>query len=373
VALLAPDGSRRDQRIKRIELFDGLQRVAVDQVAAGEIAAIVGLEGVTIGATITDVDHPDRLDSIRVEEPTISMIFSANDGPLRGQEGDHVTSRKLRDRLMREVEANVALRVKDTPSADAYEVSGRGVLHLGILIERMRREGYEFCVSRPRVILHQTDGGVEEPFEEAIVEVPPDMTGKVMSLFGARRGELGEMETRGERVRMHFQIPSRGLIGLRNLLLNATQGEATLAHRLTEYRPWRGEIPGRKAGVQISDREGVSTPYALYALQERGPLFIRAGTRVYEGMITGEHCHESDLVVNVCREKQLTNFRAAGSDKNVMLSPPVAFSVEEALEYIDDDELVEVTPESLRMRKRVLGAKARKRAAEAEQAAQAAR
>ncbi len=363
VLLVKRAGERVVNTVKMVFSFRALGRERVARVEAGDIAAVVGLEDVEIGDSISDPNDPRPLPPVEIEPPTISMLFMANDSPFRGQEGQYVTSRNLRERLERELKKNVALRVEETKEPNAWKVSGRGVLHLGVLIETMRREGYELQVSRPEVILRRGPGGeVLEPIETLIVDVPQEFSGKVIELAGARRGELGKMEQKGERLRMEFKIPARGLIGLRTKLLNATRGEAVLHHNYLGYEPYRGEIPRRTAGVQVSMVDGEVTHYALFSLKDRGPMFVRAGDRAYEGQITGEHCKENDIVVHPCRKKHLTNIRAAGADEKLVYPPPRVFSLEEALEYIEEDELVEVTPKSIRLRKKLLKLKDRKRA-----------
>jgi GTP-binding protein len=335
----------------------------VPRIEAGDIAAVVGLDDVEIGDSITDPNDPRPLAPVQIEPPTITMLFIANDSPFRGQEGQYVTSRNLKDRLDRELKKNVALQVEETREPNAWKVSGRGVLHLGVLIENMRREGYELQVSRPEVIVRKgAKGEVLEPMETLIVDVPQESSGAVIQAGGQRRGELVKMEQKGDRLRMEFKIPSRGLIGLRTKLLNSTKGEAVMHHMYIGYEPWRGEMPHRTAGVQVSMVDGEVTNFALFTLKDRGPMFIKAGDRIYEGLITGEHCKDNDIIVNPVRKKHLTNIRAAGADEKIIFPPPRVFSLEEALEYIDEDELVEVTPKTIRLRKKMLKFKERKRA-----------
>ncbi len=359
VGIVGRDGDVRRETIEKLMVFENLAKQEVEEVEAGEICAIVGLEQVEIGETVTDLDEPHFLPVPPVEEPTISVIFTINTSPLAGQEGRYVQSRKLKERLFRETESDVALRVEETDSADSLKVSGRGTLHLGILIERLRREDYEFAVGKPQVIMH----GDDEPMERVTVDVPEDASGTVVSLFVKRRGEMVNLENRGGHVRQEFVIPSRGLIGLRTRLLTATRGEAVMQTIFEGYGPHRGPISGRAAGVQVSMATGDVVAFALFGLKDRGPHFVRPGDPVYDGMIVGEHCRTDDITVNPCREKKLTNMRASGSDENIILSPPRVFSVEEALEYIEEDELMEVTPKSIRLRKRVLSESERRKQA----------
>jgi len=363
----------RAAKISKLFTFEGLQRVEVEEAAAGEIVALAGLEGVEIGATIADKDHPEALEGIAVEEPTVSVDFMVNTSPFAGRDGKFVTSRQLRERLMRELERNVALRVEDTDSPDTFTVSGRGELHLGILMETMRREGYEFAVSRPRVIVRKgPDGQVEEPYEEVTIDVPEAYTGVVIEKLGQRRGEMLEMRSSSRPgdggsglVRLIYRIPARGLFGYRSEFLTDTRGEGQLHHRFCGYGPWVGPLRSREHGVMVSMVDGVSVAYALFNLQERGTLFIGPGVDVYEGMIVGENARAGDMEVNVAKGKKLTNIRAAGSDENVLLEPPRLLTLESALEFIADDELVEVTPKAIRLRKRFLQAHERKKAARA--------
>ena len=355
---------RLDDTIAQLYVFDRLGRVETDEVSAGDICAVVGLEDVDIGDTIADFDNPKALPPIRVDEPTLDMIFRINDSPFAGQDGDYVTSRQLRDRLFKELESNVALRV--TPSEerrDEFHVSGRGLLHLGILLENMRREGYELSVGKPRVLTKNVDGKVLEPIEYLVIEVPPTSVGAVMELVGNRRAECLKMDGRGETTHVEFTIPARGLIGLRTRLLNATSGQAIMHHNFYDYQPLRGSIPGRANGVMISTDTGRSTAYALENLQERGTLFVGAGESIYEGQVVGEHCRDNDLPVNVCREKKLTNVRASTAEKTILLKPPRQLPLELALEYIEEDELVEITPAAIRLRKMFLKEQERRKLA----------
>ncbi|WP_153555551.1 translational GTPase TypA [Roseimaritima sediminicola] len=338
-------------KIAGLFTFDNLGRTATEQARAGNIVAIEGLADVEIGDTISAVEHEQALPRLRVDEPTLEMVFSVNSSPLVGREGKYVTTRQLKARLMKELERNVALRVEMVEGAEAYAVRGRGVLHLAILIETMRREGYELSVGKPRVIFKQIDGKPHEPFEVLNVEVPTENMGPVMELVGLRRGQLEEMQQRGDYSLLRFLIPARGLIGLRTRLLNMTRGTAIIHHRYHSYQPIEGEVPRRSNGVLVSMVSGKTMPFALFALQERSEFFVGPGEEIYEGMIVGENARDNDMTVNPCREKKLTNMRASGSDENVILKPPRELSLEAALEYIEDDELVEITPSKIRLRK----------------------
>jgi GTP-binding protein len=354
IALLKPHG-RNDDTIAQLHTFDRLGRIETDEVTAGDICAVVGLDNVDIGDTIADVENAVALPPIKVDEPTLDMIFRINDSPFVGQEGTYVTSRQLRDRLFKELEANVALRVVPSETRrDEFHVSGRGLLHLSILIENMRREGFELSVGKPRVINKEQGGETLEPIEYLVVDVPSRSVGAVMELVGNRRAECLKLDSRAEMTHVEFTIPARGLIGLRTRLLNSTSGEAIMHHNFYDYQATRGTIPGRANGVMISSETGRVTAYALDGLQERGALFVGAGDQVYEGQVVGEHCRDNDLPVNVCREKKLTNMRAAGADKSIILKPPRLMTLEQALEYIEEDELVEVTPGAIRLRKMLL-------------------
>ncbi len=362
VALLKPDGKRFDSTVKQLYTFDRLGRTETTEVNAGDICAVVGLDEVDIGDTIADFDSPVALPPIKVDEPTLEMIFRINDSPFAGQDGTYVTSRQLRDRLMKELESNVALRVRpDAEKRDEFHVAGRGLLHLSILLENMRREGYEVSVGKPRVITREVNGKTHEPIEYLVIEVPPQSVGAVMELVGNRRGECLKMDARGELTHTEFTIPARGLIGLRTRLMTATSGEAIMHHNFFDYQPVRGGIPARVNGVMVSVETGRATAYALDNLQERGVLFIGPGEQVYEGQVVGEHCRDNDLPVNVCREKKLTNVRSATAEKGIILKPPRQLTLELALEYIEDDELVEVTPRAIRLRKIFLKENDRKR------------
>ncbi len=366
-----PADMGRPARVLKVYAFDGLKRVEVESASAGDIVALAGLEGVEIGMTVSDINVLERLRGIAVEEPTISVDFMVNDSPFAGEAGQFVTSRQVSERLYRELERNVALKVEETERTDALTVSGRGELHLAILMETMRREGYEFQVSRPRVIIRSGAGGQKlEPYEELVIDVPEDMTGVVMKKLGPRRAELMEMKNPGKgRARMHFKVPARGLFGYRSEFLTDTRGEGIMHHRFLDYGPWAGPLAGRTRGVLVADRRGEASPYALFNLQERGTLFIGPREAAYEGMIVGEHSRAGDLDVNVAKEKKLTNIRAAASDQNVLLEPPRRISLEFALEYIEDDELIEVTPSAIRLCKRVRNANERKKASRLQNAA----
>lgn len=361
------DAEAERSRITKLFTFEGLERVEVAEASAGDIVVVSGFEGIEIGKTLTDPEHPDRLAGIAVEEPTISVDFAVNNSPFAGREGKFVTSRQVRDRLFRELERNVALRVEETPSPDTLSVSGRGELHLGILMETMRREGYEFQVSRPRVITREGPGGERlEPYEELTIDVSEEYMGAVMEKLGPRRAELTEMRNPGQgMVRMAFRIPARGLFGYRSEFLTDTRGTGTMHHRFLDYGPWAGPLAGRKRGVLVADREAVAVAFALGNLQERAQLFIAPGEPVYEGMIVGENSRPDDMDVNVGKEKKLTNIRTTASDEAIQLEPPRRITLEYALEYIEDDELIEVTPASVRLRKRVLSQTERRRVARA--------
>ena len=345
-----------------IELFDKLGRRTVSQARSGDIVAVQGLDEPAIGDTIADPTHPEAMARLDVDEPTLSMVFTPNTSPLAGQDGQFVTGRHLRARLAREVKSNVALRVKEAEGKDAFTVSGRGILHLAILIEQMRREGYELSVSKPEVIRREVNGQWHEPFERLEVDVPPTDVGPVMELVGTRRGQIIEMNAgSGGQTHIEFSIPARGLIGLRTRLMNATRGEAIMHHRFENYQKRDGEVPRRKNGVLVSQSNGQAVGYAIWKLQDRAELFVPPGEVVYEGMIVGENSRDNDMVVNPTKEKKLTNVRAAGSDDNILLKPPRQMTLEMALEYIEGDEFVEVTPGAIRLRKIHLTENARKR------------
>ncbi|MFM8436134.1 MAG: EF-Tu/IF-2/RF-3 family GTPase, partial [Planctomycetia bacterium] len=341
-------------KVVGLQVFDKLGRVDADEAAAGDICAVSGVEDVELGDTICDVADPRPLPRLSVDEPTLSMVFGVNSSPLAGRSGKYLTTRHLRDRLMKELEKNVALRVEPIEGSEQFAVSGRGLLHLSVLIETMRREGYELSVGKPRVILHKEGDTTLEPFETLVVEVPHDKLGPVMELTGARRGQLVHMGNRGEFAHAVFSIPARGLIGLRTRVLNATQGTAIMHHRFEKWAPMEGEVAGRANGVLVSMVPGKAVAFGLDGLQERADLFIEPGDEVYEGMICGENARAEDMTVNPTKEKKLTNMRASGSDRNILLKPPRRMSLEEALEYIEEDELVEVTPAVIRLRKILL-------------------
>ena len=350
LVIVKRDGRTEPVQVKQLFTFEGIGRKETSVVECGDLCAIVGISDIDISDTICDAEQPEAMPVIAIDEPTISMLFRINDSPFFGREGKYVGSRQLRERLFKEVERDVALRVEDV-NGEAFKVSGRGVLHLAILIETMRREGYEFAVAKPQVICKEIDGVKNEPIERLSVDVPADFAGRIIEMVGMRRGELIQMESRGQRQLLEFYIPTRGLIGLRSKALTASQGEAIVSHLFDHYEPFKGAIPSRTNGTMVSMGNGKSIPFAIDGLQQRGEFFIEPGVDCYEGMIVGEHCKEGDLVVNVQRAKQLTNMRAAGSDRNMKIAPARKMSLEQALEYIEDDELVEVTPLNIRLRK----------------------
>ncbi|SEN92002.1 GTP-binding protein [bacterium A37T11] len=360
ISLMKRDGKVVKSRVKELYTFEGLGKIKVTEVKSGDICAVVGIEGFDIGDTIADFENPEQLEVIHIDEPTMNMLFTINNSPFFGKEGKFVTSRHLHDRLYKEMEKNLALKVIPTDSADAFLVYGRGILHLSILIETMRREGYELQVGQPQVILKEIDGVKCEPIEILVVDVPAEVAGKVIELVTQRKGELHIMETKGDMQHLEFDIPSRGIIGLRNNVLTATAGEAVMAHRIKGYEPWKGTIPGRLAGVLVSMEKGTTTAYAIDKLQDRGRFFVDPGVDIYEGQIVGEHIRDNDLVVNITKGKQLTNMRASGSDDNVRIAPAIKFSLEESMEYIQSDEYIEVTPKSIRLRKIYLNENERK-------------
>ena len=361
VNLIKRDGSKIPSRIKELNLFDGLGRKKVDNVQPGDLCAVIGLEDFEIGDTIADFDTPEALPTIAIDEPTMSMLFTINDSPFFGQEGKFVTSRHIRERLEKELEKNLAMRLETTDSSDKFIVFGRGVLHLSVLIETMRREGYELQIGQPQVIIKEIDGVKMEPIEELTIDLPEDVTGKAIEMVSLRKGEMLAMNPKGNRMVCEFKIPSRGIIGLRNQLLTATAGEAIMSHRFIEFSNYRGEIAGRVNGSLISMEKGSAIPYSLDKLQERGKFFVAPNEAIYTGQVIGENTRQDDMVVNVTKTKKLSNVRAAGSDDKVKLAPPIKFSLEEALEYIQKDEYVEVTPNSLRLRKTLLDENDRKR------------
>lgn len=349
------------QRIKDLMVFEGLGKTKVDSVQCGDICAVVGLEGFEIGDTVADFENPEPLPPISVDEPTMSMLFCINNSPFFGREGKFVTSRHLKERLEKELEKNLALRVKPGVNADSFIVYGRGVLHLSVLIETMRREGFELQVGQPKVLDKTINGQRCEPIENLTIDVPEEFVGKAIEIATRRKAALIHMETRGDRTHLEFDIPSRGLMGLRSNLLTASQGEAVVAHRFKDYEPYKGEIERRTNGSLVSLETGLSVAYSMDKLQDRGRFFIEPGVEIYAGQVVGEHTRERDLNINICKTKKLTNMRASGSDDKVMLPPPIVFSLEEALEYIQEDELVEVTPKSMRIRKIILDETERKR------------
>jgi len=351
IALCKADGTIKKMRVKELHTFEGLSKNKVQTVTSGDICAVTGIEDFEIGDTIADVDNPEPLKRISIDEPTMNMLFTINNSPFFGKEGKFVTSRHLRDRLMKETEKNLALRVESTDSEDRFLVYGRGILHLSVLIETMRREGYELQVGQPQVIFKEIDGVKCEPIETLVVDVPQETAGKVIELATQRKGELLVMEPKGDLQHLEFKIPSRGLNGLRNNVLTATQGEAIMNHRFTAYEPFKGPIPGRINGSLISMEGGQCTAYAIDKLQDRGVFFIEPGDELYTGQVIGEHSRDNDIVVNVQKGKKLTNMRASGSDDNVRIAPPKRFSLEESMEYIQKDEYLEITPKSIRMRK----------------------
>ena len=362
VSMVKKDGTVQKHRIKQLFVFDGLAKKETNSVEAGDICAIVGIDGFDIGDTIADFENPEALDPIAVDEPTMSMLFTINDSPFFGQEGKFVTSRHVRERLERELEKNLAMRMEDTGSADSFMVFGRGVLHLSILIETMRREGYELQIGQPKVIIREINGVKHEPVEEMTIDVPETFSGKCIELVTRRKGVMKSMEPRNDRFILRFEIPSRGIIGLRSNLLTATQGEAIMTHRFLAYEPWKGDLSGRQNGSLIVMETGTAIAYSLDNLQDRGIFFIEPGEEVYEGQVIGENNRPTDLVINVTKTKKLTNMRASGSDDKAQLAPPRRFTLEEALEYIQEDEYVEVTPKSIRLRKTYLKDFERKKA-----------
>lgn len=361
IILAKRDGGQEKHRVKELFVFDGVERRKVESVQAGDICAVTGIEGFEIGDVICDFENPEPLASIKIDEPTMNMLFSINDSPFFGKEGKKVTSRHIQERLQKELEKNLAMRVSDTDKADKWIVAGRGVLHLSVLIETMRREGYELQVGQPQVILKEIDGKKCEPVEELTIDLPEEFSGTAVEAVTKRKGEMTNMEPKGARMIIQFQIPSRGIIGLRNYLLTQTAGEAIMTHRFLEYQPYKGDIPGRQNGSMISLEQGTSIPFSLNNLQERGKFFISPNENIYEGQVIGENSRAGDLCVNVTKTKKMSNMRSSGADEKVRLAPPKIFSLEECLEYIQGDEYVEVTPENLRIRKILLKETDRKR------------
>jgi GTP-binding protein len=362
ISLVKRDGTIQKSRVKELYTFEGLGKLKVEEAFAGDICAIMGIDGFEIGDTVADFENPEGLIPINIDEPTMNMLFCINNSPFFGKDGKFVTSRHLRDRLFKELEKNLALRVEETGQADSYLVFGRGILHLSVLIETMRREGYELQVGQPQVIVKEIDGVKCEPMEILTVDVPLEVSGKVIELVSQRKGDMLIMEPKGDLIHLEFEIPSRGIIGLRNNVLTATAGEAIMAHRFKAFEPWKGPIPSRLAGVMISGEQGTAIAYSIDKLQDRGNFFVEAGDEIYMGMIIGENNRHDDLVVNITKEKKLTNMRASGTDDKARMAPKINFSLEECMEYIQADEYVEITPKSLRLRKVQLNENDRKRA-----------
>ena len=363
IALMQADGSIKRQKVRELYVFEGMGKRKVVEVIAGDLCAVVGLEEFNIGDTIADFENPEALPVISVDEPTMSMMFSINNSPFFGRDGKFVTSRHLRDRLLKETEKNLAMRVEETDSADSFLVYGRGILHLGILVETMRREGYELTVGNPQVLVKENDGKRNEPYEILVVDVPSDFSGKVIDLVTQRKGEMLVMESKGEMQHLEFEIPSRGLIGLRSNMLTNTAGEAVMAHRFLDYKPWKGVIPGRNNGVLLSKNTERTTAYSIDKLQDRGRFFVDPGEEVYVGQVIAEHIKPGDLVVNATEAKKLTNHRASGSDDASRAAPKILMTLEECMEYIQQDECIEVTPKNIRMRKVILDENERNRLA----------
>jgi GTP-binding protein len=361
ISLVKRDGSILKSRIKELNIFDGLGKSKVINVKAGDICAVVGLDNFEIGDTIADFENPDALPTINIDEPTMSMLFTINDSPFFGKEGKFVTSRHIKDRLEKELEKNLAMNLEETGSADKFLVFGRGVLHLSVLIETMRREGYELQIGQPQVIIKEINGVKSEPVEELIIDLPEHVSGKAIEMVALRKGEMLSMDAKGSRMVCKFIIPSRGIIGLRNLLITASAGEAIMNHRFLEFQTFKGNMPKRLTGSLISMEQGTAIPYSLDKLKERGRFFISPGDAIYTGQVIGENTRADDIVVNVTKTKKLSNVRAAGTDDKVKLAPPIKFGLEEALEYIQKDEYVEVTPQTIRLRKIYLDENVRKR------------
>ena len=353
--LCRSDGAQQPVKVTQVFGWQGLKRVEIESAEAGDIVAVAGIEDIGIGDTIADRDRPKPLPPLRIDEPTIAMVFSANNSPWAGREGDFVTSRKLRERLFLEQKKNVSLRITDMEQPDSFQVTGRGEFQLAIIIETMRREGYELMVSKPTVVTREIDGKLHEPLELLLIDIPEDFIGVVSQLLAMRKGKMTKMIHAGSsRVRLEFSVPSRGLIGFRSRFLTDTRGTGIMNALFDGWGPWHGAIQSRSNGAMVSDREGQVTPYAVFHLQERGVIFIPPGSRVYEGMVVGEYSRDVDLNVNICREKKLTNIRAAGRDENIIITPHREMGLEEGIEWIADDELVEVTPQSVRLRKKIL-------------------
>ena len=364
VAVCKNDGKIENMKVGKIYTYNGLKKVEVEEEVAGDIISVTGITSINIGETICDVSNPEKIDFVNIDEPTVSMTFSVNDGPFAGKEGQYVTSRHIRDRLIKELDRNVSLRVKETDSADSFEVLGRGELHISVLIENMRREGFELLVSRPKVIYKDIDGVRCEPIEHLVIDVPEEFTGIVIEKMGTRKGEMTNL-IQGEQgyTRLEFRIPARGLIGYRSEFMTDTRGNGILNHMFEGYEPYKGDFVSRNRGTIVAFEKGTSTAYGLFNAQERGDLFIGAGIEVYEGMIIGLNSRGEDIAINACKEKHLTNMRASGSDESLRLVPPIQFSLERAIEFIAEDELVEVTPKNVRLRKKVLDSKTRERLA----------
>jgi GTP-binding protein len=361
LVLMKRDGSTKKVRAKELFVFKGLGKIKTDRIENGDLCAVTGIEDFEIGDTICPVDAPDALPAIPIDEPTMSMVFTINNSPFFGQDGKYVTSRHIKERLEKETERNLALRVEMTESPDIFNVFGRGIMHLSVVIETMRREGYELQVGKPRVIIKEVDGQKYEPVEDLTIDLPEKSAGKVIEAVTQRKGELKVMEPKGDLTHLEFSIPSRGLIGLTTVLMNISAGEAIVAHRFEAFEPWKGDIPSRLKGAMIAMEAGSTFAYAIDKLQDRGKFFIEAGVDIYEGQIVGEHSRENDLVVNLTKSKKLTNMRASGSDDKVRMAPPIKFSLEECMEYIQEDEYVEVTPKNIRLRKIYLKEHERKR------------
>jgi GTP-binding protein len=361
VSLCKRDGSIVKSKIKELHTFEGLGRRKIDEVQAGDICAIVGLEGFEIGDTIADLENPEALKTITIDEPTMSMLFTINDSPFFGKDGKYVTSRHIKDRLNKELEKNLALQVMDTDSADKFLVFGRGVLHLSVLIETMRREGYEMQIGQPQVIIKEIDGVKCEPFEDMTIDLPEEVSGKAIEMISLRKGDMVSMEAKGNRMVCQFIVPSRGIIGMRNQLLTATAGEAIMAHRFKDYQPIKGGIPERQNGSLVSMEKGQAIPYSIDKLQDRGKFFVDPGEDIYEGQVIGENSRGDDMTINITKTKKMSNVRSSGADDKAKIVPAIKFSLEEALEYIQKDEYVEVTPNHLRLRKVLLTEVERKR------------